>query len=293
MMNETSSYQTKSQRSPEQRRQEAIERLEHGVRAIQDSNTFKAFLALAGRFHSYSWRNWVLIFSQRPSATRIAGYNAWRKLGRQVLKGETGIRILAPIVKKAPSANSTAEADLGCEDAREEHKHQHITGFRIVSVFDISQTEGDELAHVPVPILQGDEGAELYGRLMAVARPRFAVVDNVPIDIKAVGYWDPIRCEIHIDPSHSQLQRAKTLAHELAHALAGHGTKGDQTDRHEAETVAEAVAFIVCDQFGLDTSERSFPYIACFSQNMERFAKVMDEVLRLSAVVLEQAELAA
>lgn len=111
-------------------------------------------------------------------------------------------------------------------------------------------------------------------------------MDHEPIEVNAAGYWAPARGEIHIDSGLPMLQRVKTLAHELAHALAGHGLGNDRTPVRVAETVAESVAFLVCDALGLDTSERSFPYVARFSRDLKTFRVVLGEIHRVSRMIL-------
>lgn len=252
----------------------ALKRLEDGVLAIQSSEDFKRFLLLASRFWDYSWRNWMLIACQCPVATHVAGYRTWQSLGRQVQKGQIGIKILAPVIRKI----------VDDEDA----ETTRLAGFRVVSVFDVSQTEGEALPTVHVPLLNGDLGAELYGRLAVLAgENKITLVDDKPIEKGAAGYWSPTQNEIHIDSSLSQLQKAKTLVHELAHALAGHGRNGDRAETGEAETIAESVAFVICDHFGLDTSERSFPYVARFAKDMDMFSRVMGEMQRVSKLILQ------
>lgn len=248
----------------------ALERLRRGVEMIQTSEGFRELLRLAARFHHYSWRNWLLIFAQCPQATRVAGYRAWQELGRQVRRGEKAIRIIAPIFRRQ----------------EKEDQEKRLIGFREVNVFDLQQTEGEPLPRVDVPVLEGSNGCRLYEGLLRIGRQHFTVIDDQPVGHNAAGYWNPAAKEIRVDPLHSQLQRTKTLAHELAHALAGHGTKGDNTDTREAETVAEAVAFLVCDQFGLDTSERSFPYVALFSRELECLVRVFQEVERVARTIL-------
>ena len=204
----------------------------------------------------------------------MAGYRAWQKLDRQVRKGEKGIKILAPLMRRVEREGDDGEGST------------QLCGFRVVSVFDLSQTEGEPLPTVEVPLLDGEEGAELYSRLARFARAKFKLVDHEPIENDAAGYWKPSTKEIHVDGTLSQLQRVKTLAHELGHALAGHGLPGDRTDVRESETIAESVAFLVCDAFGLDTSERSFPYVATFAQNSKTFARLLGEVERVSKAIL-------
>ncbi len=264
-------YQKKT---PEERQAEALERMQAGVAKIQDSDSFKEFLKLASRFHDYSWGNWLMIFCQRPDATRVAGYRAWQELGRQVRKGERGIKISAPIVKKVE------------EDGVERRR---VVGFRSASVFDVSQTDGEPLPTVEVPILDGDEGADLYAKLAALANGEFRLVDDQPIERNAAGYWDPNAKEIHVDSTLSQKQRVKTLAHELAHALADHGKNGESAA--EAEVIAEGAAYLVCDRFGIDTSERSFPYVAAFAKDYEKFTKALARIKDVSKAILDAAGL--
>ena len=247
------------------------------MRAIQSTEDFKRFLTLAGKFWAYSWRNWMLIAQQCPEATHVAGYRTWVKLKRQVRKGEKSIKILAPLIFKKEQEDGTKEPVLG--------------GFRVVSIFDIAQTDGDDLPTGPsVRMLEGEEGAELYGRLSKLTDKHFALVDDKAIERGAAGYWQPATKEIHINSTLLQLQRVKTLAHELGHALAGHGCEGNKTTADEAETIAESVAFLVCDAAGLDTSERSFPYVARFARDMKVFARVLGEIQRIVKLILTQCD---
>lgn len=187
----------------------------------------------------------MLILAQRPDATRVAGYRKWQELGRQVQKGEKAITILAPIVKKV-------EDDAGAEERK-------VVGFRAASVFDISQTQGDPLPEVNVPILEGDEGGCLYDDLGHVAAADGVRVDRSarfnPLSAMGVYYPDSKRIIVREAP---QLQMTKTLAHELGHHFTGlHETYGEH--RAEHETIAESVAYVVLARYGLDSGERSFP----------------------------------
>ena len=254
----------------ETKRREASARMQAAIESIQSGDDFRAFLALAARFHNYSWRNWMLVYLQRPDATRVAGYRAWQKLGRQVRKGEKGICILAPCTYQKETDDGDTETSLY---------------FRSAHVFDISQTDGDEIPSIPVPLLTGEDGVELYQALKTIADTAGITIDETPIDRSAAGYWCKTTKTIRVDPSLAQLQRTKTLAHELAHALAGHD---GSTDSQEAETVAEAVAYLVCDACGLDTSERSFPYVATFAKTPDAFAEVLGAIHAASKQILAE-----
>src|SRR5215207_1437335 len=134
--------------------------LERAVAAIQDSDTFRAYLSAQARFHNYSFGNVLLILSQRPESTRVAGYRTWQSLDRHVMKGEKAIRIIAPAYYKR------REVD---EQTGDEVERQ-VTFFRSAAVFDYGQTDGKPLPEVPVPVLDSDAGGELYARLEDVAQ---------------------------------------------------------------------------------------------------------------------------
>ena len=243
-----------------QRIGEHIEALAKAVDDVRASDDFRRYLDVQARFHSYSWHNCMLIFSQCPDATRVAGYRAWQKLGRQVRKGERGIRILAPCPFKREC--TTADGDS-----------ETVQGmfFRAVSVFDVSQTDGDALPSVDVPTI--DSAADdLLARLTRVADSRKISVAFQPISGGAFGVSK--RGAIEIDNQHPTGQQAKTLAHEVAHEALHWDIKGPFT-RSLAELEAEAVAYVVCQHFGLDTEVRSSRYIALWQGD----AKSMRESL--------------
>lgn len=208
-----------------------LDRLEAQVGAIQDSDSFRAYLDVQARFHTYSWGNVCLILEQRPEATRVAGYRAWQRLGRQVKRGEQAIRIFVPMSKKAENP------ETGEEERR--------TFFGVGSVFDIAQTEGEPLPHVDVPILEGDEGGQLYSSLAAVAQSDGVAVERTR-DLgtgmsETMGFYRPGERPTIVVREAPQLQMTKTLAHELAHHVTGkHETYGEH--RAEHETIAEASA---------------------------------------------------
>src|SRR3954454_6426531 len=135
---------------PSRRHSDILARLEQAVGAIQDSDSFRAYLDVQARFHHYSWGNVALILAQRPDATQVAGYNAWLKMHRFVKRGEHGIKIIVPMTKKYKTEDGDDESKLF---------------FGVGNVFDYSQTDGEPLPTVAVPVRAGEEGAELYGRL--------------------------------------------------------------------------------------------------------------------------------
>src|SRR5581483_1800174 len=225
--------------------QRLLASLERAVLDVQDSNSFKAYLRMAAKFHTYSFGNVLLIASQRPEATRVAGYRTWHALGRYVRRGEKGIAIVVPY-------RSMRENDAGEIVER--------VWFGTGYVFDISQTDGEELPNIDCPLLTGDGAADLYQALAGVAHGQgFAIDRRERAGEEAAGFWQPATRTIWIAPALSMDQATKTLAHELAHAFDPESAEYAAC-RGEREAVAEAVAFVVCERFGLDTSKRSVPY---------------------------------
>jgi hypothetical protein len=237
-------------RTREDRHAEAREAMEAAARALMSSEGWLAWARTRSAFHSYSWGNCALIAMQRPDATRVAGYRTWQKLGRQVRKGERGIRILAPM----PWTRAEVDEETG------EERERRGTAFRAVSVFDISQTDGDPLPAPPDPQpVTGDSHAGLIPWLVAHAQ---ALGYSVAFDSTggpAHGYCDPAGRRIVVSDALPANGRVKTLIHELAHA---HGVNYTTHTRGAAEVIVETVAYIVAGAVGLDTSGYSVPYVA-------------------------------
>ena len=215
------------------------------------------------KFHNYSFNNTLLIAMQRPDATLVAGFNAWKdKHGRMVKKGEKGIKILAPYKYKV---------DAEPEQEGEESKTIERTGFKPTYVFDVSQTEGKELPSIAVSELSGDVNE--YNKFLRALR----IICPVPIDFEDIqdgskGYFSDSENRIAIKKGMSQTQTIKTLVHETAHAMLHSSTaenKDNPTDRRTKEVEAESIAFTVCKKYGLDTEDYSFGYIAGWSSGKD------------------------
>lgn len=236
------------------RRQELIDRLEQGFRRVQESGEFRHYLTVVSRFHQYSVANTMLIWLQRPEATLVAGFKTWLSFRRYVRKGEHGIRIFAPMPYRAKDAMPV--------DSQAEPNEEEITRlrFRAVSVFDVSQTDGDDLPSPPVSRLQGDDTA-LWEAFSDVAdSQRLSIDRRIGRGEGANGWYNRQAREIWIDPELSPVMAAKTLCHELGHHFAEHADT-----RQEHETVAESVAFIVLGHFGIDAGDYSFGYLASWT----------------------------
>ena len=234
--------------------QEIHGRLVAAIEGLVSSDEWKAMLEVSARFHCYSFNNQLLIYLQCPEATRVCGYRAWQRLGRQVREGERGIKILAPCRKRVSPIEAEREQD-------EAERVEILTGFRVVHVFDVSQTEGDELADVRPKRLTGEVPQQLVDALeQRVTDEGFALKREAIARSARNGYADFERRLVVLRDDLSGAQTAMTLIHELGHVLLHQVT--DLCDREIAEVEAESIAFVVSSALGLDTSDYSFPYVA-------------------------------
>lgn len=247
---------------PDERLIQLTDRLESGIRELYTSGRYAAYLAAMSRFHQYSYKNALLILLQCPAATRVAGYHTWKTaFGRQVKAGSVGIKIFAPCVYRKV---------LETEDPDEAEK-KTIPFYKVVTVFDESQTEGRELPSLGASALSGDvpDFENIYARLAALSP---LPVEQGPVPGQAKGYTSFTEGKIVIRPGMSQVQTVKTLIHELAHARL-HDPKNQPKDRkkprEQKEVEAESIAYVVCQYFGIDTGDYSFGYVAGWSKGRE------------------------
>ncbi|MGA3185463.1 MAG: ArdC-like ssDNA-binding domain-containing protein [Candidatus Dormibacteria bacterium] len=246
---------------------ELLATLADGVADLTSSTAWRAWLDVQRRFHRYSWGNTLLIAAQCPDATRVAGFHAWLRLGRHVRKGEHGIAILAPVVPRL----RVVDADSGDERWVAGRPH----AFRVAHVFDVSQTDGEELAPPPVTRLEGGDPKDWYTQLRDVAHSlEFTVEeDYLPDDVN--GDCNHALRQIRIEVRNGQRQQVKTLAHELGHAILHADRAG--LCREQAELEAESVAYVVCAGLGIDTSEYSFGYLAVWAGGGEQARRAIAE----------------
>lgn len=251
-----------------------MEKLEQGVQDVFSSENYIQYLKTMSKFHQYSLNNIILINMQRPGATMVAGYNAWKKHHeRNVIKGEKGIRILAPspyktkrLVAKTDPLTRKAILDKDGKPIMEE-KEVIVPAYKVVSVFDVSQTEGKELPTLGVDELTGE--VEKYETFFeALNRSCPVPINFEAIDTGAKGYFSHQNNAIAINLGMSQLQTVKTTVHEMAHQKL-HSDPSIKQSRSSKEVEAESVAYVVCQHYGLDTSEYSFAYVAGWSEGKE------------------------
>ncbi|CAN5720936.1 hypothetical protein BH23CHL2_BH23CHL2_19640 [soil metagenome] len=257
----------------DERLQEAFELLEAGVDEIVTSDGFQQYLEMMSRFHRYSYSNVLMIMAQKPDATRLAGYRQWQQLGRQVKRGERGIRILAPYRRRIVEQPG---------DDEEDEAATYVTrGFGVATIFDVSQTEGEPLPEPPSPQeLEGEHAASFWlaDRLREHLEEKGVLLQLTELG-GPKGTYHPLLRRIQLQVGMSPDQTAKTLCHETAHFAADH-TAG--VHRRDAETVAEASSYVVLRHYGVDSAEYSFPYIASWTGDRQILTRNLAAVQRVS-----------
>jgi len=244
------------------------------------SETLTAYLAAMARFHAYSFGNILAIARQRPSATRVAGFYAWKELGRFVKRGEKGIQILAPMVGKRRNKDSADQNSRPNDNAKPQPV---LIGFRAVYVFDVAQTEGADLPEFEHNIT-GDVG-EHHDRLTV-----FLDTQNIALEYSeniapalGVSYGG----KIALLPGQSKAEEFVTLVHEVSHELLHKSDRRTMTTATVRETEAEAVAFIVGQAIGLEMGRAASDYIQMYAGNAALLAESLEVVQRTSAVILD------
>ena len=267
---------------PADKLKEITDRLEQGIKELFDSDRYKEYLRVMSKFHNYSFNNTLLIAMQKPDASLVAGFQSWKNnFKRNVVKGEKGIKILAPspfkIKQEMEKIDPATQKPVIGADGKpvKEEKEITIPAFKVVSVFDVSQTEGKELPDIAVDMLTGD--VERFKDVFAALEK----TSPVPIGFEKIegnshGYYHLEEKRIAIDEGMSELQTIKTAIHEIAHAKlhdidpnAPKEEQADRPDRRTREVQAESVAYAVCQHYGLDTSDYSFGYVAGWSSGRE------------------------
>ena len=257
--------------------EEITTKLEKGVKDIFDGENYQAYLNFCAKLPRYSVNNQILIMMQKPDATMCQSFTNWKEVNRFVRKGEKGIRILAPapykMQKEQDKMDASGKAILDKDgEPVKETVEVTINAFKPVSTFDISQTDGE-----PVPTPGVDEltgSVEGYETLLAAIKEVVPVpISFEQIDSGAKGFYHLEENRIVVQEGMSEAQTVKTLLHEASHqalhSKEAMDSAGEKKSKNQKETEAESVAYVVCQHYGIDTSDYSFPYVATWSADKE------------------------
>ena len=275
-----------------------MQSLESGVEELFTSNRYQEFLKTMAKFHNYSFNNTMLIAMQRPDATLVTSYKNWQSMGRQVMKGEKGITIIAPAPYKKMKEKEVLDENqrpiMGTDGKpKTEQVEVTVPHFKAVTVFDIAQTSGEPIQTL-APELLTAAVQDFDSFMQAIQKISPVPIRFDEIDGNANGYYHNADKEIVIKKGLSESQTLKTAIHETAHAKL-HDREimeslGVEKDRLTKEVEAESVAYCVCSSFGLDTSDYSFPYIAGWSSSreMKEMKASMDVIRKTAGEMIDQ-----
>ena len=275
-----------------------MQSLESGVEELFTSNRYQEFLKTMAKFHNYSFNNTMLIAMQRPDATLVTSYKNWQSMGRQVMKGEKGITIIAPAPYKKMKEKEVLDENqrpiMGTDGKpKTEQVEVTVPHFKAVTVFDIAQTSGEPIQTL-APELLTAAVQDFDSFMQAIQKISPVPIRFDEIDGNANGYYHNADKEIVIKKGLSESQTLKTAIHETAHAKL-HDREimeslGVEKDRLTKEVEAESVAYCVCSSFDLDTSDYSFPYIAGWSSSreMKEMKASMDVIRKTAGEMIDQ-----
>lgn len=256
-------------------REEVKKLIQQGVTELNEalqngrSETLVRYLEVLSRFHRYSFNNAILIATQCPDATHVAGFHTWKQFGRSVLKGEKGIGIIAPMVYR--------------KKAERDDDEDMIRGFKVVHVFDVSQTEGDEMPEFAK--ITGDPGENRQALESMVRQHGIELeYDNIAGGAEGVSQDG----KIVIRPDLSEAEMFAVLVHEFAHELLHQRTgRKLETSRKVLETEAEAVAHVVCRAIGMDCTTRTSDYIQLYRGDTKTLSASLDHIQKTAAMILD------
>lgn len=286
----------------DERMKEITDRLQAGLEELFNSEKYAEYLRVMSQFHHYSFNNTLLIAMQKPDATLVAGYHAWdKKFNRHVMKGEKGIQIIAPAPIREKQEQEKVDPDTGevvlGENGQPETEEVTITipRFKVSTVFDLSQTDGDPLPELGVEELTASvENYEIFMEAIRNVAPVPVRFDEIASGAK--GYYSNTDKEIVIQSGMGEMQTMKTAVHETAHAILHDKDimqeQGIQKDQMTREVEAESVAFATLAHFELDTSEYSFPYIAGWSsgRDTKELKSSLDTIRRTASEIIDGIE---
>ncbi len=275
------------------RLKEITERIEKGIAEVFTSGKYAEYLRVMSRFHNYSTNNRLLIWSQRPDAQLLAGYQGWQtKFGRHVVKGAKGITILAPTPykKKIEEEKRDPETNLPMLDENGnviiEEKEVKIPMFKPVSVFDVSDTEGKPLPTLAETLVGDVKNYEIFMEALRRSSPVPVFLEPMQADMD--GYFSLTGQDIHIRDGMSEVQTVCAVIHEITHAKLHNSDAGEERSRDTEEIEAESVAFTVCAYYGIETGANSFGYLANYTQgksiaelktSLDLIGKTADELI--------------
>lgn len=280
----------------------AMKKIQEGVKNVFSSDNFKNYLKFMSKFHNYSLNNSMLIMLQKPEASLVAGFNKWKTdFNRHVNAGEKGISILAPCPyknkKMIDKTDEFGDVIIDPKTGKPEQEEQHVSAlyFKVVTVFDISQTTGD-----PVPELiselkgSNDNAKELFSAIREVSDCSFAIVsekDDDTLRKGAKGYYNKLTNMIVIKEELSDIHKVKTALHEYAHSQF-HNVNEEDKSREQKEIEAESTAFVLSEHFGIDTSDYSFPYVATWGQgkNDDELKDILQNITSRVSKLIEKIE---
>lgn len=293
------------ERTEKQKVKEITDKLEEGLKELFESEKYKSYLSTMSKFHNYSFNNIQLIAMQKPDATLVAGYRAWQKnFERHVNKGEKAIRILAPAPYKIKEEQDKLDPVTGemmfDENGMPQKEEVEVTipAFRVVSVFDVSQTDGKPIPELDTQeLLSTVEGYEDFVQAVMNVAPVPIGFEDIPGDSR--GYFSIEEKRIAVQENMSESQTLKTMVHEVAHSML-HDREVNRDsmlaepakDRNTKEVESESIAYTVLQHFGIDTSDYSFGYIAGWSsgKDMKELKSSLDTIRKTASELIKGIE---
>ena len=267
----------------------ALTSIEEGLATINSNEDWIHYLTFCSSFYHYSYNNIILIMMQRPDATYVAGYTAWRKMNRFVKKGEKGIGILCPCIRKVETFKEPDDKNVYNDEEAEKQVKKVISGFKVGYVFDLSQTDGDDsLLPVLVTGLAGNSEQEkaIYEALYGYISNKYCVQEVSGMSAK--GSYNIETQVITVKSDLEYRQKIKSLLHEFSHAIDFTMHPDSNIPRNKRELVAESCAFVVCLRLGIDTSDYSFGYLKSWLKDPKEIGEIADCVQKISCKILTE-----
>ena len=267
----------------------ALTAIEQGLATINSDKDWIRYLTFCSSFYNYSYNNIFLIMMQRPDASFVAGYTTWRKMNRYVKKGEKGIGILCPCIRKVEVFKEPDNINVYHDKEAEKEVKKVVSGFRIGYVFDLSQTDGDDsMLPVLVTGLQGSskQEQEVYEALLKYVSSKYCVQEVTGISAKGSYNLDTQVITVRSDLQYQQ--KLKSLLHELSHAIDFSMNPDLTIQRNKRELIAESCAFVVCLRLGIDTSSYSFSYLKSWLKDPKELGEIADCVQKISSKIINE-----